>query len=515
MTLLRPRRASSSPTGRRVPTAEFLRWTRTWLVVAATLGLFALSLAQPDTRITVVVVGLIALVAIVVISRAPMATIGVALIVAFAFAASWDQVTVGGVRPRLILLVLGLLFLVLGYGVLRPPPIPWWIHTYAAGVVFVTALQYVFPISDVYLNARYLTSQAGQSLLTRPGTIPSLLSALFNAYAVPVGVVLAVAYKPKSLRWIVNAYVAGAAISNLAAYLGFEGNPILLTPLVPVVPPPGTRALGYTSHPLHLATSAVFAIGLACWMAVQKRVITKWTGRIALVCLFLGVYASGSRGGSGALVLAVALCAFLLPNVRQNIHNVMAAGGLVIAAVISFVPSVGLEILRTMRIYHGATNAVSDTGRNEVLHQGLQDWNHSPIFGIGVRYISEAHVLYAGVLASGGVILFAAYLAFNWGSIRDAIRGIAVDRMLGGALLATLVASLAYWLVADEFGIASVGIVYGCVIALLIQVQNRELAPRDVLEGAGLRLWRLRRTVEERAASGSTGRAGLVGTDRR
>jgi hypothetical protein len=201
--------------------------------------------------------------------------------------------------------------------------------------------------------------------------------------------------------------------------------------------------------------------------------------------------------------------------VRQNIHNVLAVGGVLLAAVVSFVPSVGLEILKTMRLYHGATNTVSDTGRSEVLQQGLADWGHSPIFGIGVRYISEAHVLYAGVVASGGVLLFAGYLAFNWGSIRDAIRGITVDRMLGGALVATLVASLAYWLVADEFGIASVQIVYGFVVALLMQSRDRRLEPGEVLDGTGLRFWRRRRLVEERAAMGLRGLPAQSGTVRR
>jgi hypothetical protein len=441
-----------------------------------------------------------------------MASIGVALIVAFSFAASWDQVTVGGVKPRLFLLVLGLLFLGLGYGIVRPPTIPWWIHAYALAAVLVTVLQYLFPISDVYLHQRYLTSEFGQTLLTRPGTIPSLLSVLFNSYAVPAAVILAAAYKPKSLRWIINAYVAGAALSNLAAYLGYQGKTFLLTPLVPLIAPPGTRALGYTSHPLHLATSSVFAIGLACWMAVQNHTFTKWVGRVSVVSLLLGVYASGSRGGNGAALLAVALCAVLLPNVRRNIHNVAAGVGLVFAGIFAFIPSLGLAILRTMRLYHGATNSVSDTGRGQVLHQGLVDWAHSPIFGIGVRYISEAHVLYAGVLASGGVILFAGYLGMNWGSLRDAVRSTGVDRALGGAILATLVASLAYWLVADEFGIASVQIVYGFLVALLMRREDRQLEPTDVEREMGLRAWRRREVARQRAALGPAATPAALGT---
>ncbi len=455
-----------------------------WVTVAVVLLIFAAGLQQP-AQVALIVALLIALVCAGVIARASMPTVGVWSIVLFTFTASWDQASVGGVKPRMLFLVLGLLLLVLGYAINHRPSVPWWIHVYALAAALVTLIQAFLPVSSAYLATRYATSAAGQALLTRPGALPSLLSLLFNSYAVPLGVVLACMYKPKALRWIITAYVTGASLSNLAAYLGYQGYPVLLKLLVPAIAA-HTRALGFTSHPLHLATSGVLAVALACWLAVQPAPLSKWIGRASLIALFLGLYASGSRGGNGAGLFALASSAFLLPTVRRRIHAVAAATAAVLAGILIFAPSLGASILRTTRLYGGLTNDVSNTGRTQVLDQGLIDFLHSPLYGIGPRYIAEAHILYVGVLASGGVLFFAAYLAFNAGSLRAARRSISVDRALGGALLATLLSTLVYWAVADDFQVASVQVLYGFVLALLLREGPDAVTtrPRDT-EAAG------------------------------
>lgn len=443
--------------------------TRTRVVTGLTLVIallfFSIGLMYSGASATAVAL-VLCLVSIGIIVQAPVPKIGVFLILLFSFTASWDNASIGGIKPRQIFVVLGLVMLIAGAAMDDRRKIPWWIHVYAFSAIGVTVLQWLFPISPGYINTRYATSAAGQSLGTRPAALPSLLSTLFNTYAIPLAIILVCLYLPRSLRWIITAYVSGAALSCFAAYLGYEGYPILLKPLA-APSPPGVRALGYTSHPLHLATSAVMAIGLACWLSVQPQIFTKWVGRLSLVGLLLGVYASGSRGGTGAVVFALALSAFALPTVRSRVHIVLASVGMFVAGVVAFMPGLGLGILQTTRIYNGLTNAVSDTGRGQILDQSLVDFYHSPIYGIGLRYIAEAHILYAGILASGGIILSLAYIAFNVGSLRCAVQGMAVDRQLAAALLVTIVSSLAYWSVADDFGVASVQIVYGCIVGLL------------------------------------------------
>lgn len=415
--------------------------------------------------VAIPVVGLVAAVAAAVVVRAPLGLIGVGFVVVFSFVASWDNAAILGIKPRMIFMLLGLLLLGIGYGIKHPPPVPWWLHAYGVSAIIVTCLQVAFPIDAHYLNGRYATSAAGQSLGTRPGTLPSLLSLLFNNYAVPAVIVLACMYTPRALRWIITAYVTGVALSSIAGYLGYLGHPWLVD-LVATPVTVGFRAQGFTSHSLHLATSEVMALALACWLALQPGWLAKWAGRISVPAMLLGLYASGSRGGTVAGVLALGLCAVLLPPVRRRLHVVTGAAMAGVAATINFVPAVGERILHTTRILGSPDTAVSDIGRGEVFQQGLSDFAHSPVFGIGVRYIAEAHVLYVGVLASGGLIFFLGYLLFNVGSFKAVRQGVEVDRALSGALLATLICSLFYWTVADDFQVASVEIIYGLVIAV-------------------------------------------------
>ena len=141
---------------------------------------------------------------------------------------------------------------------------------------------------------------------------------------------------------------------------------------------------------------------------------------------------------------------YMLPAVRSRIHVVVAG---VVAALVGlsvFFPSVVSTVIGSTRIVGDRSTEFSDTGRVEVLEQGLEDFYTSPIFGIGVQYIAEAHTLYVGVLAAGGVIFGFGFVLFNIGSLRTSVQAVKVDRSLGGALLeTTLVASLGYWTVAD------------------------------------------------------------------
>lgn len=460
-----------------------MRWTLPayGLGVAAT-ALLAWSVVQAPFVVALATLALLGFIGALIAARVSLALIGVGFTLLFSFTASWDEAAVLGIKPRMIFMLLGLMMLGVGYGIRHLPPVPWWLHAYGLSAIVVTCLQVLFPIDQFYLSGRYATSQAGQALGFRPGALPSLLSLLFNNYAVPAVIVLACMYLPRALRWIITAYVAGVALSSFAGYLGYIGYPWLVD-LVATPVTQGWRAQGFTSHSLHLATSEVMAIALACWLAGQPNPAVKWCGRLSLPVILLGLYASGSRGGVVAGVVALGLCSLLLPAVRRRLHVVAAGVMCVAAAVINFVPAVGERILHTTRLVGSQDAQLSDTGRNEVFEQGLSDFSHSRIFGIGVRYLAEAHVLYVGVLASGGLILFVGYLLFNVGSVRAALKSMEVDRALGGALLATIVTSLVYWTVADDFQVASVQIIYGLVIAVSMRAWSARADREGMREG--------------------------------
>lgn len=399
------------------------------------------------------------------IVRPTLASLGVFFIVLYCLVISWDEASLGGLKPRLLLLVFGTGALVVGGAVQRAPRIPWWLHAYGVGAVLVSLLQVYFPITQAYLDTRYAYSPQGQALGSREPMIAGLASLLVNNYLVPMAIVLACVYQPKALRWTITAFVSGVAISGFVGFLGYEGYETLAGLFAPA-PAVGFRAQGWASHSLHLATAIVFALPLSVWLSLQPGRM-RWVGRACLVALLLGLYASGSRGGNVAGPVALGLCAFFMPSVRSRLHIIGTALGAGLAAVALWVPGALGGFLSATRLSGGSTASASDLGRGQVLDQSTLDIQHSPIFGIGVQFLAEAHVLYYGVVASGGIILFVAWTLFNGGSIQAAARAMRSDRSLGGAVMATIVASLAYWTVADDFQVATVEVIYGFVIAIL------------------------------------------------
>lgn len=453
--------------------------TRAAVISFAMMGLamlLALWSVLQTWEIWLAVSTVIALGCAIMISGVRLAVLGVVLIGLFCFTASWDDVGIGPVGVRQLFLLFGGMLLAPTLDPRRLPPVPWWLHAYGLSAVIASCFLLVFPLSQAYYNERYATSQVGTALGERPGQLSSLASLLFNNYAIPGVIVLACMLMPRALRWLVAAYVSGAALCCLAAILGYYGYPILLNVFGGVPYPAGARAAGFTSHPLRLGTAGVMAMGLACWLALQPRWILKWTGWGSLPLLLGGLYVSGSRGPVLAGVLVLVLCMFLLPTVRRRVHEVVSAVGVAVLAVLFAVPSLAQAVLEQTRLTSNITTTVSDDGRREVLAQGLHDFHHSPIFGIGVQFIAEAHTLYVGVLAGGGIILAFGFALFNVGSIVAAFQSLKLDRALGGALLATLIGTLSYWLVADLIQIKTVAAVFGFVLALWWMSRDEDAA---------------------------------------
>lgn len=410
--------------------------------------------------------GMVGIACAIIISGVRLGTLGAVLIGVFCFTASWDDVLLGPVNIRQLCLLLGGLLLLTTLDIRRLPQVPWWLHAYGLSAVIASAFQLLYPISQAYLDTRYASSQSGQSLGARAGALPSLASLLLNNYGVPVVIVLTCMALPGALKWLIGSYVTGAAFCCLAGILGYYGVPVLIDVFGGVSWPAGVRASGFTSHPLRLGTAALMALALACWMILQKRPALRRGGWGSLPLLVGGLYVSGSRGPILAGIVLLALCLFLLPDVRRRVHEVIGAVAIATLAFLFAFPSVIEPLLVQTRLTGDPTAAASDAGRSEVLAQGLDDFNTSPIFGIGIQFIAEAHTLYVGALAAGGLIFGAGFMLFNIGSMLTAIRSIAYDRALGGALVATLGAALFYWTVADLIQTKTVAIVFGFVVAL-------------------------------------------------
>ncbi len=444
------------------------------VVLTLALALWSVTLAW---EFWIFISGLIAVVCAVVISGVRVPVLGVVLIGMFCFTASWDEVLLGPVNVRQLCLLLGGLLLAFTLDLRRLPPIPWWLHAYGLTAIVVTCFQLLYPISQAYLDTRYATSASGQSLGERAGALPSLASLLLNNYGVPIVIILACMALPGALRWLIGSYVVGAAFCCLAGVLGYYGFPVLIDTFGGVPWAAGVRASGFTSHPLRLGTAGMMATALACWMVLQKHPLLKWGGWGSLPLLLGGVYVSGSRGGILAAVLVLGLSMFLLPDVRRRVHEVVGAVAVVVLALLFAFPSVIESLLGQTRLGGDQTTTASDVGRSQVLAQGLDDWHASPIYGIGIQYIAEAHTLYVGVLAAGGIIFGVGFWLFNIGSMVTAVQSLKIDRALGGALVATLGATLFYWTVADLIQTKTVATVFGFVVALWWRGNDDPSAP--------------------------------------
>jgi len=445
------------------PAAKAAATSFVTVVLVMALALWSLTLPW---EFWLLISAMVAIGCAVVISGVRLPIIGVVLIGVFCFTASWDDVLLGPINIRQLCLLLGGLLLAFTFDLERLPPIPWWLHAYGLSALVVTCFQLLHPISQPYLDTRYATSQSGRSLGERAGTLPSLASLLLNNYGVPIVIILACMVLPKALRWLIASYVVGAAFCCLAGVLGYYGVPVLINIFGGVPWGAGVRASGFTSHPLRLGTAGMMATALACWMVLQKHPLLKWGGWVSLPLLLGGVYVSGSRGGILAAVLVLGLSMFLLPDVRRRVHEVVGTVAVAVLALLFAFPSVVESLLGQTRLGGDQTTAASDVGRSQVLAQGIDDWHASPIYGIGIQYIAEAHTLYVGVLAAGGLIFAAGFWLFNIGSMITAVQSLKFDRALGGALVATLGATLFYWTVADLIQTKTVATVFGFVVAL-------------------------------------------------
>jgi O-antigen ligase len=207
------------------------------------------------------------------------------------------------------------------------------------------------------------------------------------------------------------------------------------------VPVLNGRAPGFTNHPNVLAGASVYAVPVAAWLVASTAPRLRNVGLVLLPGLVLGIYASGSRGGAICLVFAVALCMTFLPQYRKVIAFGLAIFGIIAAGLVAITPDLGHKLLKAVRL--AGNSGPSNSGRIGVLKQGLHDFEHSPVWGIGLHVIDEAHNVLVQALASGGLILFFAFLGAQAGSALAAARLRDVDP-LGAPLLVTVLVGFAF-----------------------------------------------------------------------
>ncbi|GAB2478953.1 O-antigen ligase family protein [Jatrophihabitans fulvus] len=369
--------------------------------------------------------GVAALAAVVVFTSADLVKVGLGATYLSAATLSWNGWFVGPLRPGDVLPLLALLSFAFGAPqAFRAPP--WWIKQLAYGLVLLCLLLVLFPTPTSYLDQRTVLGAEGNPV-NRVNTGLEVVNVLVTLKfviaiaAIPVCFAAAALLRRSAVRWMAVLFCVGNAVQGFVAFADRElGTSIgqLLTGL----PAQGDRAVGFSNHPNFLAEALVLAAPFACWLLTSHVRVERWVGAVSLVSVSLGTYASGSRGGTVCLLVAVVLAFVLLPRTRGSAPAIVLGGVAAMGVVAVVFPSVGLGILKATRLYGNDTTEGSDTVRERVADQGLRDFFFSPVKGIGMQASTDASQVYLQQLQAGGLVLFtimSIYLvAASWDSFK-------------------------------------------------------------------------------------------------
>jgi O-antigen/teichoic acid export membrane protein len=394
------------------------------ITVCGALALLLLAVAYRGGGASLLAVAvLLAAISAATILRFDLYRAGLVCTYGYVFTCSWTGWYIGGhQRPRAIFLLLALLFLLLAHANGRLPKVPVW-YLAMIGAIFVDlGFDTLLPTSRLYLQSRYTESNAaafGLNLSTGLSDLGTALRVLLTL----VGTVLVIGICAMRYRrapiWIAIAYTAGAAVSG---WVGFTDS-LHLTSLgraLTGVGLVGNRAAGFTNHQNILAGSCVYAVAIAAWLVTTRERRGKLLGAVLLLGLVLGTYSSGSRGGAICLAVAAVLCLTILPQYRRQIVFGVAIVGIAVGVLFVVRPSLGHSLLVAVRLAGNA--GPSDQGRVAVLKQGMHDFEHSPVWGVGLHVIDEAHNVLVQALAAGGLVLFIAFMTMQIGSAYAAAR---------------------------------------------------------------------------------------------
>jgi hypothetical protein len=314
----------------------------------------------------------------------------------------------------------------------KPMPLPPWLMLAGFGCILAFLLTMMFPPSAGLLN---LSSITGATLAQQGGGVPGQVGSIglgsdaitlieYEIALILIPVLIAtVGTTVKRCRLLMDLFTVGAAINGAVGLLGLAGFHIFSSAAV------ANRSAGLTIQPNYLALTCVIALPMAMlWFGRSRR--ANVAAVLAVGALLGGVYASGSRAGFVAAIVAVVLPTFFVPRLRRGLPVLLplAAGGLVVLLLFT---STGHKLLVQLRLASGpsganAAAAGSDIQRSLVASVAWSQIQARPLIGVGWSQITTAHDIYLELLDSGGAIAVASFLVFLGGmvaSLRRALTG--------------------------------------------------------------------------------------------
>lgn len=319
-----------------------------------------------------------------------------------------------GLRPGDFFSLLALLFFVstdLGH---KWPRLPRWVWQFGGLIVLVTALHEFFPTDPNYLTGRTvigLNNTVIQGNVEILSNVAVGLKFLVPIVGMPLMYAFAYMHDRRALWRGAYFYAIGAAISGLIGFSDrFLGS--TFSKSLTGIPAIAGRTPGLTLHPNFLATTCVLGLPFMLWQTVAPRPRDRILALCLLVPLLVGLFASGSRGGVAVGAGTVLLSFYVMPRYRRMLPTITIGLIGVAGAVFVLHPSLGKAALRAVRLGGNGSSSGSNTARSIVGHQGVLDFQHSPIDGVGMQVAAEAHNVYLQALASGGLLLFIGYAIY-------------------------------------------------------------------------------------------------------
>ena len=301
----------------------------------------------------------------------------------------------------------------------RPIRIPPWMLAAAGGLVMAAMLTLLFPPDDHWRNESMLSyrTEALTPVDGLVGSRPDLLTLLqweIGLVLIPVMLML-VAPTARRVKLLIDLFVVSCLVNAGAGLLDYDG--IDVSPYGGVA---GGRATGLTLHPNYLSLTCTIAIPLALyWITRGGRWRT--VGVASTLLLLAGAYVSGGRAGAVTAPLALIATVALLPQLRRALGFVIPLTGILIVAALAFTGA-GDRALEQLRFDGDSTVRGSNSAREELAELAIDQFEASPIHGVGFGVIQDAHSIYLQLLASGGIIALLCFATYMGGLLMSTLR---------------------------------------------------------------------------------------------
>ena len=461
---------------------------RAWLALGlmVTAGAGGLALAGIGAGPSIgILAGLFIVAGVVAVFGAETAELALFAVGALVFTVTWNGIRVGGGGLGNVFMALAFAAVVAHVvGSRRSLPLPPWLFVAGLGFLLAGLLSMVFPPNAELAQRSVMTElnfkfQSGvPGLAQAPSNQGELFRYELAVILTPI-LIAAVGTTPRRCRRLMDVWVAGALVNASVGVLDLMG--IHLGP----IPYTDHRSAGLTVQSNYLALTCVLAIPMVMLWFGRSR---GWTlaGAGGLLLLLGGVYASGSRAGTIAALLALGATFVVLPHLRPALVRALPFVGMALVVILMFTKT-GSHILKQVRLggSSNTTTTVSNYRRSTAATVAWSQIKARPLEGVGFSVIANAHDIFLELLDAGGVIALAAFAVFL-GGLAGAFRRAARGALRREALVCAvaIVAWLAYGVFANQVADKFLYVVPGILLAIAGASRVREAAPAARATGA-------------------------------